>query len=244
MSYRATVTRATATVLVLLTGAVMHPSDTRANDDETSARHWGTLRLHGVLGIPVGQNEVEAWNQCDDIAFLSFLDFYSALEVNTAGGVVAGFEYVFKRRIGVELSFMYLANVVEMEFTATAADLSITGAPNFTFPLLGANYHFTPGRTADVYAGGLVALGVIAMGFPADEIEIAKDFALGINAGMDYYLDKSWSLGANLKYMDFGEVDFSVYPPGFDGFICNNGAVGLGQLRFVTIALGVGYRFL
>jgi opacity protein-like surface antigen len=244
MSCRANRIRSITSLLVVFAAVAALPADTRAGDDWMSASHWGTLRLQGVLGVPLGENEVEAWNQCNDLPFLSFLDFYSALKVNTAGGVVASFEYVFKRRIGAELSFMYLADVIEIEFTATDVDLSIKGAPNFTFPLLGANYHLTPGKPVDAYAGGFVALGVIAMGFPADEIEISKNFALGVNAGMDYHLGKAWSLGANLKYMDFGEVDFSVYPPGFEGFVCNNGLVGLGHLNFVSISLGVGYRFL
>ena len=244
MSFRASASRVIATALFSLIGAGPLHTDSRADEDWRSATHWGTLKFQGILAVPLGENEVEAWNDCSDIPFLSFLDFYSALKVNTAGGVVASFEYVFNRRIGVEVSFMYLAEVIEMEFTATDVDLSITGAPNFTFPTLGANYHFTPGKVTDVYAGGFVALGVIATGFPAENIEIAKDVALGIVAGMDYYFSKSWSLGASVKYTDFGQVDFSVFPPGFQGLICNNGLVGLGHLNFVSVSLGVGYRFL
>jgi opacity protein-like surface antigen len=95
-----------------------------------------------------------------------------------------------------------------------------------------------------MYAGGFVALGIIATGFPAENVEIAQDVALGINAGADYYFNKSWSLGASVRYADFGQVDFSVFPPGFQGLICNNGAVGLGHLNIVSMSLGVGYRFL
>jgi len=233
-----------AAIALALIGAGLLHSDSRADDDWRAATHWGTLKLQGILAVPLGDTRAEAWNDCDDIPLLTVLDFYSAIKVNTAGGVVASFEYVFARRVGLELSFMYLAEVVEMEFTATNADLSITGTPNFTFPTVGANYHFTPGRALDVYAGGFVALGIIAMGFPAENIEIAKDVALGINVNGDYYLGKSWSLGAGVKYMDFGQVDFSVFPPGVSGLICNNGVVGFGHLNLMSISLGVGYRFL
>jgi outer membrane protein W len=244
MLHRTSAARSIAIVLIAVIAAAILCKDSFADDDWKSATHWGTLKFQGILAVPLGENEVEAWNECDDIPLLSILDFYSAIKVNTAGGVLASFEYVFIRRIGVEVSFMYLAEVVEMEFTATGADLSIKGAPNFTFPTLGANYHFTPGNMIDLYAGGFIALGVIATGWPAENIEIAKDVALGINTGLDYYFNKSWSLGANVKYIDFGEVAFSVFPPGVGGLICNNGAIGLGHLNLVTVSLGVGYRFL
>jgi opacity protein-like surface antigen len=243
MTPTASATRITAIFLIAAIGTGLLHTDSLADDDWKSATHWGTLKFQGSLAVPLGDNEVEAWNECN-VPFLSFLDVYSAITVNTAGGVLASFEYVFIRRIGVEVSFIYLANVVEMEFTAADGDVSIKGAPNFTFPTLGANYHFTPGNMIDLYAGGFIALGVIALGFPAEHIEIAKDVALGINTGLDYYFNKSWSLGANVKYTDFGQVDFSVFPPGFDGLICNNGVVGVGSLNFVTVSLGVGYRFL
>ena len=60
---------------------------------------------------------------------------------------------------------------------------------------------------------------------------------------MDYYLGESWSLGGSLKYLDFGEVAFSVLPPGVDGLVCDNGLFGIGHLNFVSLNFGIGYRF-
>ena len=189
---------AIAIAVAVAVAAALPCDNAVAQDDWKAATHWGTLKFQGIYAFPLGENDVAAWNTCDDIPLLSILDFYSAIKANAAGGVVGSFEYVFKRRVGLEISFMYLAEVVTMEFTAGAADLNIAGAPNFTFPTLGANYHFTPGRMLDAYAGGFIALGIIATGFPAENVEIAKDVALGINTGVDYYFNKSWSLGASL----------------------------------------------
>lgn len=216
-------------------------SSSTAGEDWKAATHWGTLKFQGSLALPLGENEVEAWNRCE-VPLLDLLDFYGRIKVNTTGGVLAAFEYVFARKVGIELSFIYWAEVVEIEFEAT--DFDVKGTPNFTFPTIGGNYHFTPGKNLDLYAGGLIALGVIATGWPADNIEIGKDVALGLNLAADYYFGKSWSMGASLKYIDFGEVDFSVFPPGFEGLICNNGLIGLGHLNLITFNLGVGYRFL
>ncbi len=236
--------RADPLVVIAVVAAIMIGllvSDSVAEEDWKSATHWGTLKFQGSLAVPLGENQVEAWNTCD-IPLLNLLDFYSSIKVNTTGGVLAAFEYVFARRIGIEVSFIYWAEIVEIEFVATGFD--IKGAPNFTFPTVGANYHFTPGKNLDLYAGGLIALGVIATGWPADNIEISKDIALGLSFSADYYFDKSWSLGTSLKYIDFGEIEFSVFPPGFSGLICNNGLFGLGHLNLISVNVGLGYRFL
>jgi opacity protein-like surface antigen len=109
-------------------------------------------------------------------------------------------------------------------------------------PTIGANYHFLTDEKKDLYAGGLCCLGAIATGVGPD-IEISKDVALGLNLGMDYYLEGSWSVGATLKYIDFGEIDFSLLPPWLEGVICNNGLFGLGHLNNLSITMGVGYKF-
>jgi hypothetical protein len=46
-----------------------------------------------------------------------------------------------------------------------------------------------------------------------------------------------------MKYLDFGEMDFSIFPKGYDGLICNNGLFGVGDMRLLSLTVGVGYRF-
>ena len=79
-------------------------------------------------------------------------------------------------------------------------------------------------------------------GNPIGDIEISSDVALGLNLGLDHYVSDSWSVGCSLKYIDFGEVDFSIFPPGFDGLICNNGLFGIGSMSLVSLTLGIGLR--
>jgi opacity protein-like surface antigen len=227
-------------VLIVAVVVAVPGSDPRADSNGGTKTQWGTLKFQGMLTVPLGENQVEAWNECD-IFLLDLLDFYSSIKVSTAGGVLASFEYVFARRYGIEVSFIYWRKMVELHFEATG--ITIDGSPNFVFPMLGGNYHFLKGGKIDLYAGPIVGLGLIATGWPYDNIEIKKDVALGLNAGLDYYFHSSWSVGATLKYIDFGEVQFSLFPPEFEGLICNNGLFGLGHLNVVSMTLGVGYKF-
>ncbi|HUV37355.1 MAG TPA: hypothetical protein VMX58_10490, partial [Patescibacteria group bacterium] len=114
--------------------------------------------------------------------------------------------------------------------------------PNFIMPVIGLNYHFLTGPRIDLYAGPLACLGVIASGLGID-IDVSKDVALGIKAGIDYYIKGPWSLGATLEYLDFGELDFSLLPAGLEGIICDNGLFGIGSMNFISLKCGVGYRF-
>lgn len=210
-----------------------------AGMDDPVRTHWGKLRLQGVIILPLGENHVEAWNDCDS-GWFDLLDFNSEINVNATGGFLASFEYVVKRRYGLEASLVYWYEFVDLKFETE--DVTVEGSPNFIMPTIGANYHFWIDAKKDIYAGGLCCLGVIATGLGTD-IEVSKDIALGLNLGMDYYLEESWSVGASMKYIDFGEIDFSLLPSGLDGIICNNGLFGLGHLNNISVTVGAGYRF-
>lgn len=213
--------------------------DSRAGTMGESRTQWGTLRLQGIVTVPLGENHVEGWNDCSSEGF-DYLDFSSTIDINTAWGILGNFEYVIKRRYGLEVNLIYWRKIVGLHFETE--DLEVDGSPNFIFPTLGINYHFLSDEKKDMYAGALCGLGIIATGVLSD-IEITKDVSLGLNLGMDYFIKESWSLGGSLKYIDFGEVDFSVLPPGVEGFICDNGLFGIGSLNFVSLTFGVGYRF-
>jgi outer membrane protein W len=225
-------------IVAAAVGAAALHSDSRANANRDGRTRWATLRFQGTAIVPLGDNSVEAWNDCGS-GWIDYLSFSSSIDVNTSAGVLASFEYVVARRFGFEVDFVYWSEVVGLRFDAT--DITVEGSPNFILPTLGANYHFLTRGKVDAFAGALCSLGIIATGFGAD-IDISKDFMLGLNLGIDYYVDESWSVGGSVKYLDFGEVDFSVLPPGAE-FVCDNGLFGIGQLNFISMTFGIGYRF-
>jgi len=235
--------RSTTRGMILVTIAVMSTlvlnSDIRAETGGASRTHWGKIRLQGILIVPLADNRVEGWNDCGP-GWFDFLNFYSSIDANTAGGVIGSFEYVVKRRYGIELGLAYWRDIVSIYFTTDG--ITIEGSPNFIMPVIGLNYHFLTGPRIDLYAGPLACLGVIASGLGTD-IDVSKDVALGIKAGIDYYIKGPWSLGATLEYLDFGELDFSLLPAGLGGIICNNGLFGIGSMNFLSVKCGVGYRF-
>ncbi len=210
-----------------------------ADSEGEQRSHWGKLRLQGVFILPLGENHVEAWNECDS-GWLDLLNFSSSIDVNTTGGFLASFEYVVKSRYGLEVSLVYWYEFVGLRFETE--DVTVEGSPNFIMPTIGVNYHVLVDEKKDIYTGGLCCLGVIATGLGTD-IEVSKDIALGLNLGMDYYVKESWSVGGSVKYIDFGEIDFSLLPAGLEGIVCNNGLFGLGHLNNISVTLGVGYRF-
>lgn len=201
--------------------------------------HWGILRVQGVMTLPAGNDHAEIWNDCGGGLF-DFLNFSASINVNTSGGVLGSFEYVLKRRYGIELAFNWWRQIIDIKFGTD--DITIEGAPNFILPTLGFNYHFLTDSKADLYLGAFATLGVLATGM-GTEIDVSKDFALGLNFGIDYYVSGSWSIGGTVKYLDFGQMEFSLLPPGIKGIICDNGLFGIGDMNTISLTCGAGYRF-
>jgi outer membrane protein W len=201
--------------------------------------HWGILRVQGLMTLPVGNDHAEIYNDCGD-GFFDFLNFSASININTSGGILGSFEYVLKRRFGIELAFNWWRQFVELSFETE--DLTIEGAPNFILPTLGFNYHFLTDSKADLYLGAMVTLGIVATGTGID-IDMSKSFALGLNLGFDYYLSERWFIGGTAKDINFGEMDFSLLPPFIKGIICDNGLFGLGSLNTLSLTCGAGYRF-
>jgi outer membrane protein W len=200
---------------------------------------WAVARLQGLVTIPLGENNVAAWNDCGSGLF-HYIDFQSSIDTHTSGGLLASFEYVFKQRYGVEIGLTYWQQI--MTLYAEAAGYTVEGFPNFIMPTFAVNYHFLTDGKKDFYGGALCALGVVATGSGA-EIDVSKDVALGVTIGMDYFVKGSWSVGGAVKYIDFGEINFSLFPEGMQGILCDNGLFGLGHLNVVSMSAGVGYRF-
>ena len=225
--------------MLTVTCLALCASSVCAQPDLDGRTRWGIGRVQGMITLPVGNDHAEIWNDCGD-SWLSFLNFGASINVNTSGGMLGSFEYVISRRYGFELGMLWWRQFIDIKFEAEG--LTVEGTPNFIMPTLGFNYHFLPGRTADIYAGALCCLGVMATGTGTD-IDVSKDLALGINFGIDYYISGRWSIGGSAKYLDFGQLDFSLLPPGIDGIICDNGLFGLGRLNTLSLSCGAAYRF-
>ena len=243
MGHKISTIRRTLLVPLIAAVAVASASGARAQTDTTATAeqsHWGTLKVHILYTWPMGDNYVEAFNTCDE-AFLSFLDFNSSINVNETIGGFVGFEYVLAHRYGIEGTLLFWRKVVDLKFEVEGYE--VAGTPSFIMPILGFNYHFFKGKQTDLYAGPLLGLGILATGWGYEDLTIGKDVALGLNLALDYYVDDSWSFGTSLKYLDFGELDFSIFPPGFEGIICNNGLFGIGDMSILSLTIGVGYKF-
>jgi outer membrane protein W len=221
----------TAAIILILTAL-----STSAAAERT---HWGILRVQGLMTLPVGNDHAEIYNDCGSGLF-DFLNFSASINVNTSGGILGSFEYVLNRRYGIELAFNWWRQLIDISFEA--GDLKIEGAPNFILPTLGFNYHFLQDSNADLYLGAMATLGIIASGMGTN-IDVSKRFALGLNLGFDYYLSEKWFIGGTAKVINFGEMEFSLLPPGIDGIICDNGLFGIGNLSTLSLTCGAGFRF-
>jgi outer membrane protein W len=226
-------------LLIAATLVAAFPREARAETGYETPSRWAVARLQGLMTFPLGENNVAAWNDCGS-GWLGSLGFDSSIDTRTSGGVLASFEYVFKRKYGVEIGLTYWRQI--MTLWAEAAGYTVEGFPNFIMPTVGANYHFLTDGKKDIYGGALCTLGVIATG-SGSNIDVSKDIALGVTFGVDYYVKGSWSVGGAAKYIDFGEIDFSLFPEGVQGFLCDNGLFGLGHLNVVSLTVGIGYRF-
>ena len=231
--------RTAAVILIMTALSASLASVLPAQTPEPEKTHWGIARVQGIMTLPVGNDHAEIWNECGD-GWLDFLNFYASINVNTSGGVLGSFEYVLKRRYGIELALNWWRQIIDIKFETD--DITIDGAPNFIIPTLGFNYHFLTDSKADLYLGAMATLGIMASGMGTD-IEVSEDFALGLNFGFDYYVSGSWFIGGNVKYLDFGQLDFSLLPPGIDGIICDNGLFGIGDMNTISLTCGAGYRF-
>ncbi len=215
------------------------PREARAEAGYEVPSRWAVARFQGLVTFPLGENNVAAWNDCGS-GWLESIGFESSIDTHNSAGLLGSFEYVLKRRFGLEVGFNYWHEILTL--WAEAAGYTVEGCPNFIMPTIGANYHFVTDAKKDIYGGGLCALGVIATGSGSD-MDVSKDVALGLSLGMDYYVKGSWSVGGAAKYVDFGEIDFSLFPEEVRGFLCDNGLTGLGRLNVISLSFGIGYRF-
>lgn len=104
-------------------------------------------------------------------------------------------------------------------------------------PTLTAQYHFTPGAQFSPYVGA----GVNWTTFSKNEMSIPTlgnvslehdSFGFALQAGVDYKIDKNWSLNLDVKKV---QIRSDVY--------LNGGKVSAIKIDPLLVGFGVGYRF-
>lgn len=170
---------------------------------------------------PAGAEDPARWNL--RFSFISVDPSGSAEETEPDGeiarfdftsgiGVGGGGEYRFSDRLGLEAGLLSVSatdivvRVTEPGNGRTSADHDYTV---FRPLYVGLNYHLTPGRRLDLYAGPLVSYVFFEdihfrYGDEDEDIEVDDDLAFGAVLGIDVLFGKSrrWSLSADLRYFE------------------------------------------
>ena len=139
--------------------------------------------------------------------------------------------YFFSRNIAAELILTY----------PQKHNVALGGTPIGSFkhlpPTLLAQYHFAPAGQFDPYLGaGLNYTRISSVNLPAVNGSLENhSFGLALQAGVDYKIDKNWSLNLDVKKMRI-RSDLTV----LGGASGNGGTV---KVDPVLIGAGVGYRF-
>lgn len=173
--------------------------------------------LASLAGAAPGAAGDERWT-----ARLSVIDISSSgdavttdagarFEVGDGGGFELDVGYHVSSTVELELAILFAGDLesayrldVDGESLAATQDISTEGV------WLGANYHFTPGRRADVFAGGFAGLsyfGGVTIVSPAgglrEKLAFDDDFGFGVRAGVDVGLGerRKWFVSAGVRYL-------------------------------------------
>ncbi len=138
-------------------------------------------------------------------------------------GFGGALEVQLTRRFGIEFAALY--SELDWEASATIDDQALTATGDSRFiPLTGGlNVHLTPGRPFDVYAGGVIGVGLfgdaellVTQTNEASTIESHNDFVWGATAGVDVHPQgKAWGISASVRYLNaaFDDKDpTSLFP--------------------------------
>ena len=123
-------------------------------------------------------------------------------------GVGAGVraEYQLNRRVGIDFGFLRTASV-DVSTSGATSSVEVTSFSPFT---VGADFHLTPGKRVDLYAGpqlAWVSYGdidvVTSPGGSTIEVSVDNDLGLGAILGLDVPLGerRHWAFQTNLRYL-------------------------------------------
>lgn len=213
------------------------------------AREGYILRFAGASIYPTGElriDERDAFPLGDGTILEE--EFRAAVEADSAFGFCIDVERRFSDRFGLGLTLMraehdvdaFGSETVRIRDDATGSVLfehseslaAPLGSVDVTPILLGANFHLTPGRRVDLYAGpfvGLIDFGDLRA--EGERIGFKDELAYGATLGLDVpFGQSSAGFAASARYMIAGAETDEVGSETLD-------------LDPLVVLVGVGYRF-
>lgn len=108
------------------------------------------------------------------------------------------------------------------------------GTTRYLPPTLSVQYNFNPEGRFNPYIGAGVnyTYYINEKLLSGDKLDITNSFGFAATLGMDYNINKNWSVGAEMRYIDVNS-DLRV----------NGVTVGNGDVNPTLYTLNVGYRF-
>jgi outer membrane protein len=220
------VPRLALALLALLLGSAALPL--AAADGGARDARW-IVRGHGVWVSPTGDEVEESRPIPED---------RSTLSVSDGAGFGLGLEYRWTPRLGVELGAMTADLDADFLLETGGVVLTDTETIATTSYSLGLNLHFAPGRRADVYVGGFVAMTAFDDAIFLTEAGLREkrawddDYGFGAALGLDvpFRPGGAWTFSASARYLlTILEAEDST-----------SGDLDLDPL---IVTAGVGYRF-
>jgi outer membrane protein W len=167
------------------------------------------IRLQGIWSSPTGDLQEEELT----------------IEADEAFGARLAWEFLFGGRFGVELA----AASSEHEVAGTIGPLSVTVGDLRVTPVTASFlYHFTPGATADFYAGGGAAhvnFGDVDLEDGSGSFSVDHDFTFTVQAGVDLFRGEAWGLSGAVQYIAADAEDETGETLGVEPVIVSLGAV-------------------
>jgi outer membrane protein W len=189
-----------------------------------------TLRGH-ALGWSPGGDEVRAVQGAPPA------EERTRFRVADGGGYGLELEYRLQPRLGLEVAA--LAGELDGDFRLDANGHSLSDSEKIGVEAYtaGVNYHFTPGKRVDLFAGGFAGFLFIDDSIflteagRAEKLVFDDDTGLGLRLGIDlpFQAGGSWSFSAGLRYFD---VILESETPGQDL-----------DAAPMILSLGIGHRF-
>lgn len=202
-------------------------STNTANPLQQDENHW-RLRFNLAWVNPTGSS-----------ISTSFGD--NSIGFDLGAGAGAGFqaEYRASPRFGIELGILGAAEFDISNRISRGQFRHDVGISGFAPLSLGFNFHLTPEKSFDLYAGPLFALVNYGseqawwdLGTRGNRISIESDRAWGLAAGLDIPLGKrGWLFNTNLRYLDS-----SIEQSRGDYFVND-------EFNPVIFSIGIGYAF-
>ncbi len=146
-------------------------------------------------------------------------------------------EFVVKRRLGFEFGFLIGGIDTDFNVDTTAGRLADSDSFDLYATTVGLNYHFSPGKRADIYLGAFVQqsnysdVTFLTIGGRSRTLSFDDDYGAGLKIGIDrpFKPDGKWIFTADVRFVatilesEQPNEDLDLHP--------------------TILSIGVGYRF-